>query len=184
MTRATAPRVRLEAPSAARRAAFLAAVARSRRLHGPWVSPPSTPDRFRAYLRRSRRPTHASYFVVTRDGDELAGVVDISEIVRGIFRSGYLGYYAFAPHAGRGLMAEGLALVVRDAFRRLGLHRLEANVQPGNRDSIRLVKRLGFRREGFSPRYLKIGGRWRDHERWTVLADARRGGLARRATRG
>jgi len=95
----------------------------------------------------------------------------VSEIVRGAFRSAYLGYYAFAPHDGHGLMAEGLALVIRDAFRRLRLHRVEANIQPGNKASLRLVRRLGFRREGYSPRYLKIAGRWRDHERWALLAD-------------
>jgi len=67
-------------------------------------------------------------------------------------------------------MREGLALVIADVVRRLRLHRLEANIQPANRPSIRLVRRLGFRREGYSPRYLKIGGRWRDHERWAILA--------------
>jgi ribosomal-protein-alanine N-acetyltransferase len=62
----------------------------------------------------------------------LAGVVNLSQIFLGRFRSAYLGYYAAAPLAGRGYMTEGLGLVVRHAFRRLGLHRLEANVQPGN----------------------------------------------------
>ena len=102
---------------------------------------------------------------------ELAGVINLSEIVRGNFRSAYLGYYAFTPHDGQGWMAQGLALAIRDAFRRLRLHRVEANIQPGNKASLRLVKKLGFRREGYSPRYLKIGGRWRDHERWALLAD-------------
>jgi ribosomal-protein-alanine N-acetyltransferase len=34
-----------------------------------------------------------------------------------------------------------------------------------------LVRRLGFRREGFSPRYLRIGAVWRAHERWALLTD-------------
>jgi len=98
-------------------------------------------------------------------------MVNVSEIVGGAFRSGYLGYYAFVPHAGQGLLREGLALVIADAFRRLRLHRLEANIQPTNRASIRLVRGQGFTREGFSRRYLKIHGRWRDHERWAILAE-------------
>jgi [ribosomal protein S5]-alanine N-acetyltransferase len=99
----------------------------------------------------------------------------VSEIVRGNFQSAYLGYYAFTPHARQGLMTEGLTLVVSEAFRRLGLHRLEANIQPSNAASRRLVRRLGFRREGLSRRYLVIAGRWRDHERWAILAEDWRG---------
>jgi ribosomal-protein-alanine N-acetyltransferase len=164
-------RVRLERPSAAREAEFLAAVRRSRRLHGPWVRAPSTVPAFRRYLRRSRQPTRAGYFVCRRDSGALVGVIDVSEIVWGNFRSAFVGYYALAPHARQGLMTEGLALVVDDAFRRLRLHRLEANIQPGNVPSRRLVRRLGFRREGFSPRYLRIAGRWRDHERWAIVRE-------------
>ena len=88
-----------------------------------------------------------------------------------VFHSAYLGYYAFEPFAGRGLMKQGLSQVVTHAFRKLKLHRLEANIQPGNAASKALVKTLGFRREGFSPRYLKINGRWRDHERWALLSE-------------
>lgn len=62
-------------------------------------------------------------------------------------------------------MTQGIRLVMHHAFGPLGLHRVEANIQPANVASIALVKRLGFGREGVSPRYLKIGGRWRDHER-------------------
>lgn len=97
------------------------------------------------------------------------------EIVRGAFQGAYLGYYMFVPYAQKGYMHEGLSLVLTRAFRELALHRLEANIQPDNVASLRLVRGLGFRREGLSPRYLKIGGRWRDHERWALLAEEWRG---------
>jgi ribosomal-protein-alanine N-acetyltransferase len=90
---------------------------------------------------------------------ELAGVINIHEIVRGTFCSGYLGYYAFVPHNGCGYMTRGLRAVVSQAFRTLRLHRLEANIQPDNESSRHLIQRLGFRQEGVSPRYLKVAGR-------------------------
>ena len=111
------------------------------------------------------------FLVCRQDDDALAGVYNVSQIARGFFESAYLGYYAFAPTAGKGLMAEGLELVMRHCFRQLKLHRLEANIQPDNERSKRLVERAGFRYEGYSPRYLKIGGRWRDHERWAITRE-------------
>jgi ribosomal-protein-alanine N-acetyltransferase len=122
-------------------------------------------------VRRARTPNHLAYLIRLRPSGALVGVAALSEIVRGLFRSAYLGYYAFAPHDGQGLMREGLSLVIAQAFGRLRLHRLEANIQPDNRASRWLVRMLGFRREGYSPRYLKVRGRWRDHERWALLAD-------------
>jgi ribosomal-protein-alanine N-acetyltransferase len=164
--------VRVQRPTLRHAAAFLQAVQRSRALHGRWVQPPATLARYREFLQHFRRPTHVSHLLSTGDGS-LAGVVNISEIVRGSFCSGYLGYYALAPYQGRGYMQAGLRAVVRLAFRRYGLHRLEANIQPENRRSIALVRGLGFRQEGYSPRYLKIAGRWRDHERWALTAEDR-----------
>jgi [ribosomal protein S5]-alanine N-acetyltransferase len=163
-------KITLAAPSAQRRADFLAAAARSRRLHGRWTSPPRTAKEFGEYVKRFSSPTNIGHWILTAAG-ELAGVVNISEIVRGRFQSGYLGYYGFAPHDGRGYMTEGLRAVISKAFRKLGLHRLEANIQPGNGNSRRLVQRLGFNMEGLSPRYLKIAGQWRDHERWAITAE-------------
>ena len=160
----------LEAPSSKRRDEFLAAVARSRKLHRNLVRPPQTAKEFEVNLKRLQTGAHLSYWVCTEDG-ELAGVVNINEIVRGLFCSGYLGYYAFVPHNGRGYMKKGLRAVLEDAFRRQRLHRLEANIQPENEASRQLVQRCGFRLEGYSPRYLKIAGRWRDHERWAITAE-------------
>jgi ribosomal-protein-alanine N-acetyltransferase len=149
------------------------------------VYPPSTPGSFRAYLARSRRSTHASFLACLRSTGEIVGVVNVSEIVRGAFRSAYLGYYGFLPHTGLGYLTEATEAALNRAFRTLKLHRLEANIQPANRASAALVRRLGFKREGYSPRYLKIGGRWQDHERWALLAEewmtARSGRSSRRA---
>jgi ribosomal-protein-alanine N-acetyltransferase len=166
-----APRVLLRPPQAEDRAEFLDAVRRSRALHRPWLYPPADAKSYDAYLLGLENVRRAGFFICLREGGEIAGVVNLSEIVRGVFQSAYLGYYAFAPFAGQGFMSEGLGLVLRHAFQRMGLHRLEANIQPENRASIALVERLGFRKEGYSPRYLKIGGRWRDHERWAVLKE-------------
>ena len=81
------------------------------------------------------------------------------------------GVYAEQPFAGQGYMGEGMQLVLRHAFTTMKLHRVEANVQPENVASIALAKRSGFRLEGFSPRYLKVAGRWRDHQRWAILSE-------------
>jgi len=150
---------------------FLAAVGRSRTLHHPWVQAPGTPETYRDYLLKHQEPRGVALFVWLDEPRGLVGVVNLSEIVLGSFRSAYLGYYAFVPYAGRGLMKDGLAKVITCAFDVMKLHRLEANIQPGNRRSKALVKKLGFRREGQSPRYLKINGRWRDHERWAILSE-------------
>ena len=149
---------------------FLAAVRASQDLHHPWVAAPNNPAKFRAYVRRMAAPANHGFLVCHRDTEALVGVINLTNIVRGLFHSGYLGYYAFAGHARQGLMRQGLQAVVRHAFKSLKLHRLEANIQPGNAASIALVASCGFRKEGYSPRYLKIGGRWRDHERWAILS--------------
>jgi ribosomal-protein-alanine N-acetyltransferase len=160
----------LEAPTTRRRTDFLAAVARSRKLHGKWVSAPHTKSKFEKYLKRYKLPQHVSYWVVTENG-ELAGVFNISEIVRASFQSAYLSYYGFAPHDGQGYMTRGLREVLKKVFRSLRLHRLEANIQPNNGSSRNLVQRVDFKLEGYSPRYLKIAGKWRDHERWALTRE-------------
>ncbi len=99
------------------------------------------------------------------------GSIALSQIFRGGFLSAYLGYQIGADFARQGYMTETIQLMLRHAFVDLKLHRLEANIQPGNVASIALVKRAGFVLEGYSRRYLKICGRWRDHERWAILVE-------------
>ena len=178
-TRRRGLRVYVRPPRRGDSKAFLAAVAASRALHRGWVAPPGTAARYAAYVARfagpkSQRPasaTHAGLLVCRVADDALVGVFNFSEIVRGSFHSAYLGYYGFAPLASRGYMSEGMALALDVAFRKLRLHRVEVNIQPANASSIALVRKAGFAREGYARRYLKIAGRWRDHERWAMLAE-------------
>ena len=155
---------------------------RSRALHRGFVTTAATPAEYRDYLRRARRNNQESFFVIAADTGALAGVINLNDIVRYAQQSATLGYYAFTPHAGGGLMRAGLVLVIEHAFRKLRLHRLEANIQLTNVRSRSLVRGLGFCREGVARGLLKIGGRWRDHERWALLADDWRSAQARRVS--
>jgi ribosomal-protein-alanine N-acetyltransferase len=163
-------RVVLRRPRPADQREFVAAVRRSASLHQPWVYAPGTAPQYRAYLGRLKDASNFGFLVRQRGSGALVGVINVSNIVLGSFRSAYLGYYAFAGFEEQGLMREALRATIRHAFGTLKLHRLEANIQPGNVASIALARSCGFSKEGYSPRYLKIGGRWRDHERWAVVA--------------
>ncbi len=162
-------RVYLRHPTTADQEEFLDLMRQSRKLHHPWIQPPLSPAGYQHYLKRMARDDHVGFFVCQRKDHRIAAVINLNNIVHGAFLSAYLGYYAGVGFNGRGLMTEGLRQVIRIAVYQLGLHRLEANIQPGNAASIALVRRLGFRREGFSPAYLFIDGAWRDHERWALV---------------
>lgn len=134
-------------------------------LHHPWVF---APQDYEAYLNQENR-----YFVCSSENGKILGTFNISGIVRGYFQSAYVGYEVFYPYQGKGYMSKGIALLLKEAFEVLGLHRLEANIQPDNVASIRLVSNAGFVKEGFSKKYLNIGGLgWKDHERWAIVNDA------------
>jgi ribosomal-protein-alanine N-acetyltransferase len=164
-------RVVLDEPTQQADPEFLAASARSEQLHRPWVFPPRDHQQFEAYLDRIAIGRTIGFFVRRNTDGSLVGVINVSEPVMGVFQSAYLGFHALAGHERQGLMTEGLALVLDRAFNKLGFHRLEANIQPPNVASAALVARLGFRKEGFSPRYLMVDGDWRDHDRWAILSD-------------
>jgi ribosomal-protein-alanine N-acetyltransferase len=166
-------RVILSPPTAADAADFLAAIHASRTLHRPWLFPPSTPVAYRDYLATLDGERKVGFLARRRTDRALVGWANVSEIVRGALQGAFLGYGGIAGYGGQGYMTETVRLVVRHAFSELRLHRLEANIQPGNEASRALAARCGFVCEGFSPRYLKVGGRWRDHERWAIRADER-----------
>jgi len=158
-------------PTAADQAEFLDAAIASSSLHHPWFRAPSTPEDFEAYLVRTAREDQQNYLIREGEAGDLVGYVNANNIVFGAFKSAYLGYAAFVGGHGRGLMASGLSIVLDDLFGRMELHRAEANIQPGNKRSIALVERLGFRLEGYSPDYLFINGAWRDHQRFAITSD-------------
>jgi ribosomal-protein-alanine N-acetyltransferase len=159
-------------PAARRdRADFVTAMRASADLHQPWISPPLDGEAFDAVLERARGESFEFMLLRRRSDGAIAGYFDVSQIIRGPLQSAFLGYGGVAALAGQGYMSEGLRLLLRHAFEELRLHRIEANIQPDNERSLALVRRAGFVREGFSERYLKIGGRWRDHERWAIRVE-------------
>jgi ribosomal-protein-alanine N-acetyltransferase len=174
MTRAklaTGRRVLLREPTNADREELARLGRESRKLHHPWLTAPATPEAVDEWLARLSSERVASFVVCRRTDGAIVGVFNLSEIVRGPFQSAYSSYYAHARFAGNGYMREGLELLLRHAFRSMRLHRIEANIQSGNTASIAFVRRAGFQLEGMSPRYLKIAGRWRDHERWAITKE-------------
>lgn len=164
-------RVFLRAPARSDRREFTELMRASRDFHSPWATAPTDHERFAAYLADARRPDFEAMLLCRLEDGAILGFFNLSQIVRRRLQSAYLGYAVGKPYAGRGYMREGLELVLEHAFGRLRLHRIEANIQPGNANSLALARGAGFQREGFSPRYLKIGGEWRDHERWAILVD-------------
>lgn len=149
---------------------FCSLVQASAELHLPWMQLPATAEEFRTWMHRFDDGANLGFLVRVRETGAAAGTVNINSIIRGRYQGASLGYAAFAPSAGHGYMTEGVADTLDHAFTDLRLHRLEASIQPGNKASLALVRRLGFHFEGMSPAYLYIDGHWRDHERWAVTA--------------
>jgi ribosomal-protein-alanine N-acetyltransferase len=150
---------------------LIAANRASQEYHLPWVSSFTDQAGFDAWFARTLTGPHVAMVAREAESNEVVGVINLNEIVAGAFQSASLGYYGMMRFARRGMMIEALRTAIGYAFGELGLHRLGANIQLDNSASIALVRRLGFQKEGFSPRYLRVSGEWRDHERWALLAD-------------
>jgi len=163
--------LRLSRATSADAADLIAANVASQAHHLPWVTSFTDQAGFDTWFARGRTGPNVGLVAREAASNQVVGIINLNEIVMGAFRSAYLGYYGMLTFARTGLMTEALRAAVNYAFNDLGLHRLEANIQPDNLASIALARRLGFKQEGFSPRYLRINGEWRDHERWAMLAD-------------
>ena len=164
-------RVYLRHPRKADVHEFTRLVIASRSFLHPWVTPASTPEAYARYHQNSRRASVCAFVICRAEDKRIIGVCNLSQIFRASPRPAFLGYWVGAAFSGRGYMTDALHLVLRYAFENLKLQRIEANIQPENEDSKRLAARTGFRLEGFSPRYLKVVGRWRDHERWAICRE-------------
>lgn len=164
-------RTRIVAPRAEDEEAYLAAMKDSAGFHHPWVSAPKDHAAWERYMRRLERVNEAGFLVKRIHDGAICGVINLNIITYEALCSAYVSYFGVQSYSEQGYMKEGMLQVIRHAFEELGLHRLEANIQPDNLASINFARSTGFEYEGFSPRFLKINGVWRDHERWAVLAD-------------
>lgn len=177
---ALAPNTYLRKPVVADSAEVVGRVLASRRHLEPFVYGPVDDSQYRAWIARGDRADTEQFLVCRRDDDAVAGFVNLNVITRGALMSCAAGWASFLPHAGTGHLTTGVGLALEVAFTQLGLHRVEANIQPANERSRALAVRCGFRLEGFSPRFLRVGDDWRDHERWAVLSDEWRSRRQRR----
>jgi ribosomal-protein-alanine N-acetyltransferase len=121
-------------------------------------------------LKRAARAGTMVPFVIAY-GDRFAGQMNVSNVVHGAQRSCTVGYWVDGALAGRGIVPVALALVIDHCFTEVGLHRVEIDIRPENVASLRVVEKLGLRREGYYERYLDIDGDWRDHVAFAVTVE-------------
>lgn len=143
----------------------------SRKFYKGLINPPLDRKSFTAYVERNREAANECFVICRNIDNKIVGAINLSQIFRKSFQNAYLGYSLGVKYTGAGFMTEAIELVLRFAFKDLKLHRVEANVQPHNTASIAVLKRCGFTKEGFSRKYLKISGKWRDHERFAIIRE-------------
>ncbi|MFI4893443.1 MAG: GNAT family N-acetyltransferase [Phycisphaerales bacterium JB058] len=143
----------------------------------PWMPRPpegatgASTERFDRLLETADTPANQRHVICRQSDSAIVGMVNLSQIFRGPFCNAIMGYWVGEAFARSGYAGEGVMLALGRAFGELGLHRVEANIIPNNLASIALANRVGFREEGYSPRYLKIAGTWQDHIRFAMTAE-------------
>lgn len=163
--------IHLQLPSRMHKNIFIDFVKRNKKYHEPWVYVSSDPRFYDQYISRMKMGKTFGVFVFTNTDNQFVGVINLNSIRLDPFSSATLGYYAEQTLSGKGYMKEALNLILDHAFIKIGLNRVEVNVQPNNIASLALIKSVGFTKEGFSRKYLKIGNHYEDHERWAYLAE-------------
>ena len=129
----------------------------------------------RAEIERDRQEWAAdrtyAFAIVEAGTGAMRGRIALANVVRGAWENATLGYFVDEACGGRGLASEAVALTLRFAFGPCRLHRVQAAVMPHNARSRRVLEKNGFRREGFSPRYLRLDGAWRDHDLFAITVE-------------
>jgi [ribosomal protein S5]-alanine N-acetyltransferase len=151
--------------------AFVALAAESFQFHQKWIKLPTKSDEFKRYLSRFDDENSFFFVICDADSDSIVGFVSLTGVEREPYYRGRLGYGVFEQYARMGYISAGLAYVIHLAFGSLELHRLEADVQPENGPSKRLIEKMGFTCEGISQGFIRIHDKWTDHERWALTLD-------------
>ena len=141
----------------------------SRRFYQGLINAPTDAESFRIYADRNLEETNECFVICQNVDNRIVGAINLTQIFRKAFQNAYLGYSLGVNFTGKGFMTEAVELILKHAFENLKLHRIEANVQPQNLASIKVLQRCGFTKEGFSRKYLKIDDVWCDHERWAII---------------
>lgn len=139
---------------------------------GSWADrhqPGSWPPLFAVLKSEAKRGTILP-FVIELDG-QYVGQLTVGNIQRGAVRSAWIGYWVDDTHSGKGIATAAVALGVDHCFGPVGLHRLDATVQPANDASQKVLKNIGFRQEGLLVRYMDVNKRWRDHMLFALTAE-------------
>ena len=105
------------------------------------------------------------------DENRIIGSIGFSNMVWGVFLSCYLGYKLDKDEINQGYMTEAIKKGIDIVFSEYGLHRIEANIIPRNKRSLKVTEKLGFYNEGTAYKYLKINGIWEDHIHMVLLND-------------
>lgn len=163
----TGKRIYLRKPHMQDKYDFVSSLKKSKKFHYPWIINKINLSFYQGYLLRFEKNSEG-HFVCCLKTNSILGVINVNDISPGPEKTGFLGFYAFVQHARKGYMSEGMQLVIERSFNSMRLQRLEANIQPSNVASKNFINRLGFQQQWHSRRFLRVAGRWKDHERWTL----------------